>query len=518
MWGYQSPQWEKIGTYLFQILSDDSIDAQSWARILRALGQIRYDKNSFFITLGKLLKEQNANMPSIYSTLALIGSREAASVCLRRLKAIGKSTNLEEEISHNINALVRLVPILDLAPVEAIEDEITEKYYLQILVLLTYGKSKKFIKLVNQSLQTSKYQDRMLAIAAAKHNNNKETWTLLFNLLDDFNPSLAGRAIDSICHGGGAIQHRNLLDWLKDNENEKTTYLKIFRSITPNKNESYLGVISRIDDMIKQNKGVMEDKEIQHAARELKDNLVISNSFTDKKNSPKTSLTPHNLDTYLSQNIKNYDQYPEIIKAVLRNAELTWQHPELFNDQVDKSTMVIQFTKSIDLLMQDRIGSYIFLKPNSPILSQMQSTIMFCRADDESISASQRVDDFSCSSSFDPESFPNHKLSLICQSIMSGKITTDQYRIIDGLRAWSLFILLFGRKFKTKSKEILPLLPVQVLEEKEISQIAYQMNGLQEIRNRAAHRGTLFEQTQLEQVRIQSFQILNKLSEYLIFN
>ena len=42
------------------------------------------------------------------------------------------------------------------------------------------------------------------------------------------------------------------------------------------------------------------------------------------------------------------------MKTVLRNAELTYKHTDLFDDRVDKSTMIVEYVKSIDILLQER--------------------------------------------------------------------------------------------------------------------------------------------------------------------
>jgi len=130
------------------------------------------------------------------------------------------------------------------------------------------------------------------------------------------------------------------------------------------------------------------------------------------------------------------------------------------------------------------------------------------RMDLESHQKADLIRKLQCSSRFNPENFPYHKLMMINRSVLSGKIKKDQFRVLDGLRSWSVLLLLFGRKLTLGGKVYSPVLPVNDVPEISVIDIAYQLNYLQEIRNRAAHRGTLFRTDQLEMVRDYSFSLL----------
>jgi hypothetical protein len=66
------------------------------------------------------------------------------------------------------------------------------------------------------------------------------------------------------------------------------------------------------------------------------------------------------IDASLRRDLPLFEVYSETLKTVLRNAELPFSHPEIFRDSVDKSTAIIEFVKSIDLLLQERIGGPLF--------------------------------------------------------------------------------------------------------------------------------------------------------------
>ena len=105
----------------------------------------------------------------------------------------------------------------------------------------------------------------------------------------------------------------------------------------------------------------------------------------------------------------------------------------------------------------------------------MQSRVVSLNLEDRSISSKQRTIDLQCSNLFTPENFPNHKLSLLCNSIASGKIVHEQYKVLDGLRAWAIVILIFGRRFKYKGQNIFPIIPLGQTSSKQINEIVFQI-------------------------------------------
>jgi hypothetical protein len=147
--------------------------------------------------------------------------------------------------------------------------------------------------------------------------------------------------------------------------------------------------------------------------------------------------------------------------------------------------------------------------------SQMQSRVLRLGLDHDQVSAAQLVKDLQCSKHFTADSFPAHKTWLICQAVASGKLMADQYKCIDGLRAWALILLLFGRKFKYKQIELAPILNFQNANNSLICSASSKMMALQEMRNLAAHRGTILKMERLEEMRQYSFDVLNELNEIL---
>jgi hypothetical protein len=278
-------------------------------------------------------------------------------------------------------------------------------------------------------------------------------------------------------------------------------------------------VIKALDSLISEKSGVMNDQDMNQAAVNLRDNLAVAGTTDASTSNLKGKLSDkekHEIDETLSHSLRGFPKYSETIKSVLRSGEVTWQHPELFDARVDKSTVLVQYVKSIDLLMQEKIGSRIFLSQGADFLQKMQSRVTRLELDDDAGFGSGLVTSIDCSMYFSRDSFPAHKLGLICRSVMTGLIMKEQYRVVDGLRAWALLLLLFGRTFKFRGQVMEPLLPLMKSDNDGICRIAKGMNELQDARNRAAHRGTMLEMRNMQEMRDLCASLLNDLDGHLI--
>jgi hypothetical protein len=91
----------------------------------------------------------------------------------------------------------------------------------------------------------------------------------------------------------------------------------------------------------------------------------------------------------------------------------------------------------------------------------------------------------------------------------------EQYKVIDGLRAWALLLLIFGRTFRSKGQLIEPIFPIAKPQNELIARLARAMNDLQDLRNRAAHRGTILEMKNMYDMRSLCVGLLNDLDIHL---
>ena len=221
------------------------------------------------------------------------------------------------------------------------------------------------------------------------------------------------------------------------------------------------------------------------------------------------------LDAELAEHIPGFAKYGEMVRSALRSAELTYRHPELFGERVDKSSAVVEYVKSIDLLLQDYVGGQLFGYGSGDILIRMQSRVVQLQLTEEFLPMQRVLRDLQCESFFSSDSFPLGKLSKLAANILSGKISSDQMRAFDGLRAWSIALLLFGRTFLFRSTLLSPLLRMTAEQGDSACELAAQLNVLQDERNDAAHRGTLVRVTELGELRQRSLAVLSGIDRLL---
>ena len=108
---------------------------------------------------------------------------------------------------------------------------------------------------------------------------------------------------------------------------------------------------------------------------------------------------------------------------------------------------------------------------------------------------------------FSTQSFPLHKMTMLAQGILTGKIVNERFKTLDGLRAWAIVLLLFARK--TGNGHLKPLIPIKNVTDDQVVTIARRLISLQDIRNPAAHRQTFLKLVGLDEVRNEVIHLLN---------
>jgi len=502
-------------------LAESEADSDIGARIVRGIGQIRYFGPDASNLLRERLKSGGAWAPGIYAALARCDVEESTKMITKRLRQIVASPDSEAETRVAIRSLARCSSVSEAACLAQLPVNQLADLKVAVLKILCTVSVPELTPFVAKSLGEKDFQTRLMAVVAAKGHYSGEIFEIIFKFLDHESPSISGRALDTLTTSGSAHDHLLLFKRLGDHVNDLELYKKVFRSLTPRAGGSYKEVLSVLDGLIQARRGVLSDQDLLQSAMNLRDNLVFAAGaggvLTSKGG--KTTLTEkerHVIDKSLDTTLKGFAKYSETVKSVLRSGEVTWQHPELFDARVDKSTVIVQYVKSIDLLMQEKIGSQMFLTQGADFLQKMQSRIVRLELDDEMAFGDHLVTDLDCSMYFSRDSFPTHKLATICRSVMTGLIMKEQYRVVDGLRAWAVLMLIFGRTFKFRGQVMAPLFPLAKSTSDGIGRIARAMNDLQDARNRAAHRGTILEKENMQEIRDLCAALLNDLDSHLV--
>lgn len=504
----------------FAKMAESESDPAVANRMIRAIGQLRYLGPDASNLLRDILKDGGNRTEAVYATLAACDTPESFRMISKRLRQIISVPEQEAETRGAILSLARGTATGDATCLANLPQKLLGDSRVAVLKILCGSPVPDMAPFVAKCLLEKDYQTRLLAAVAAKTHHSPEILACMFEFLDHDNPSLAGRALDTLVTGWGAAEHLRLLERMAKRPDDEGLYRKVLRSLTRNPGDSYNGVIAKLESLITSKKGVMADQDMIQAAVNLRDNLAVAAAddarSTDNSKGKLTEKERHEIDETLNRSLRGFPKYSETIKSVLRSGEVTWQHPELFDARVDKSTVLVQYVKSIDLLMQEKIGSQIFLAQGADFLQKLQSRVTRLELDDDAGFDSSLVTTLDCSMYFSRDSFPAHKLGLICRSVMTGLIMKEQYRVVDGLRAWALLLLLFGRTFKFRGQIMEPLLPLIKTDNDGICRIAKGMNELQDARNRAAHRGTILEMGNMQEMRDLCASLLNDLDGHLL--
>lgn len=515
MSGLSDDSRDLIGKRLIKLLESlDPGDLSS--RVIRSLGQLKYSGADALNFLRERLKS-SLQVEATYSALALCESDDAMKIITKRLRQICSSPGAAEEIRTAIHSLARSEVSFDASCLAQLAPDLLVEMQLPILKILTLSPVPELTEFLATRLRDGDFQVKILAIAAAKHHQTNEISELLLQYLDHPNAALAGRALDSLVTGFGAREHLRVFDRLRSRPTDEILYRKVFRSLTPKKTDSYKDVLASLDILIRERKGVMADQDMTQIALNLRDNLAVigalhGESGKGSKLENAKDADRHAIDASLASHLRGFEQYSATIKSVLRSGEVTWQNPELFDARVDKSTVLVQYVKAIDLVLQEKIGSQMFLGQGAQFLQKMQSRVIRLELDEESGWDGELVNALDCGMHFSRDSFPSHKMMSLCRAIMTGQIVKEQYKIVDGLRAWSILLLLFARSFKFRGQNMESLFPSMKSVNDGICRIARAMNDLQEARNRAAHRGTVLEKDNIKELRDLSTSVLNDLA------
>jgi hypothetical protein len=106
---------------------------------------------------------------------------------------------------------------------------------------------------------------------------------------------------------------------------------------------------------------------------------------------------------------------------------------------------------------------------------------------------------------FSPQSLPLHKMSMVAYGIRTGRIVNEQFKILDGLRAWAVMLLLFSRKIQGTK----PIILLKNTSDDQIVSFSKRLMKLQDVRNPVAHRLTVVKFLALDEIRNEVFSLLS---------
>ncbi|MCB0394782.1 MAG: hypothetical protein KDD25_09490, partial [Bdellovibrionales bacterium] len=184
-------------------------------------------------------------------------------------------------------------------------------------------------------------------------------------------------------------------------------------------------------------------------------------------------------------------------------------YPGIFGGVVDKSASILGFCKSLDVYLEKIFINKKFFNNLEKNGRQFQNLLHQLGLGGDSVDATRLLSQLQLSSVFDVSQFPFHKLKLIADEILSGRMLRHRFKSIDGLRAWGLILVLYSRKVIPNQSA---LVPFEGLSDIAIADIGKRMMILQDLRNPAAHRQTVFDMGAVVTVRKEVFSLLHLLT------
>jgi len=492
---------DEVGKTFLRLMPKHS--GEQKARLIRAIAQIGYCEQTFLDQLRAAIVKDEGLRQSAYYALATLQTLATEKIVVDRLNEV-KS----QAFSHEIASAISSLGDADTNPIDFPLDIIGAED--EILRLMTKRTVPGYENLLVKSLMAEDFSGKLLALAAGRYNGSKALWAASRRYVNDENPCLKWRAIDTLCLGDCA-SHFFLLDLMGPELNPSQDFLrKIALSMRPETGADYRKFIQRVSEWLYESKGDYRQPSVREGLQSLVDNLILMNAGVGADKEGK-AISNAMIDDGLRREIPRYDELSETVKSVIRNAELMHLHPELFDDAVDKSPAIVQYTKSLDILFQEKIGNALFLRSSRELLTRMQSRIAELNLDDASHSPDYLLRLLSCGKGISVDNFAWHKFTSLLGEIRSGRIMKLQYRAIDGLRAWAILILVFGRDFLAIGQKKPCIFPFQNPASDRVERIAVQMSELQDLRNMAAHRGTVVESSQIKKIRTTAIGLINEL-------
>lgn len=487
------------------------------ARVIRALGQVDAPTDdivpSWLDTLATRAGSQN-HRSSIAFALSLHQSPAAGQALLEALRRLLAERAPDAELEPIVVAMAHAqskLPDDAFAPLPAAPAPSSvraQRALLRVLAKHTWAGHEAFIA---AGLASDDPAEALLAVAAAGRNFAPALREPLMLRLRDSNHALAHRSRDWLARHPDPQIGCALIDHLERADAHPDEAIAVLQSLRPEDSESAKALAERLDRALRKGLGAFGSPDVAELGATIRTALEVEQFRAEAP--AQSQASPH------AASMPAEWLLPEPARAVLRNAELTVDHADLFHDAVDKSTAIVEYVKAIDLMLQDHLGRDLFVGTRSPdgdtLLDRVRQRAIELGLDDESVAAADVLDKLDARPHFDEQTLPAYKLAALCRAMARHKIQRAPYRYVDGLRAWGLLLLVFGRRFEHDGRVYEPLLPVESIPPDRVAHLAAQLNALQELRNHSAHRGTLMQRPELDATRRRCIEVLEELEQLL---
>jgi HEAT repeat protein len=499
----ESDKLREIGE-IFDLMIADEKSSAVQARVLRACAHLGISTSDIYLLVKRRVNDPPLTR-SCVEFLEMCPSKQNLGILLELLKdqkaRVGLGAALLKAIANQSSVPEDCADLKGLLSENLSKNAGVEARY-ETLMFLSKHPQKPFLKDVLACLNSVE-QLKLGAIIALRAFNDEGVADTLAGCLRDENESVVGRALDTLTFLPGLRAKRIVIDFLKDHPEDLEICDKVSRCLNPPDtphpyfSEVLQGILDRFPLHPKA-------EELMSLKEKFENGSVASAGYSPKKGEDATAL-----DHALSQKIASYDRFDEITKSALRSAEVPFLHPETYDEFIDKSASVLGFCKATDIVLERQFGrKHLFPKLESS-LHEFQNAIHAIGLNEEYPIPDRVIRQLGLEKHFSVHSFPLHKAALIARDILSGRIVSDRFRSLDGLRAWAVVLLLFARDISGPNGTMKPLISLNGIGDEGVVELAKKLVGLQDIRNPASHRQTVVKFIAVDEVRTEVFRLLN---------
>ncbi len=323
-------------------------------------------------------------------------------------------------------------------------------------------------------------------------------------LLRSAHPSLAGRALDTLTSLPGLRAKRFVIDLLKERAKDMDVCDKIVRCLEPPQGgaEYFVDVV---DEILRANPGHPHEDGLLALRERLAAGKTSELAGTRRIKAADVIA----MDRSLEKRVPEYESLEENAKSALRSAEMPFLHPEMYDESIDKSSSLVEYCKAIDIVLERHLGHRLLFPKLENHLHEFQNSLHASGLGEEHPTADRVMQQMGLERHFSPQSFPLHKMTTLAQSIRTGRIVHERFKTFDGLRAWAVVLLVFGRGIQGQKA----LIPVRHASEEQLITCCKRLIALQEIRNPAAHRQTVLKIASLDETRAEALSLLGSLQK-----
>lgn len=365
--------------------------------------------------------------------------------------------------------------------------------------------TKRVLSEVNQDLfKITEIQVQVAALRALKATYNENSPEVAAKFLGSPNKKVVFRCLDCLSGMKELRAKRILIDFLRDHSSDVEVCDKITRSLVPPETPTpYFSEV--IAEILEKNPEHPQADTLIDFKRRLES---ASSSPVGAGRATPQGVELIAIDQVLSQKIESYFAIEDSVRSALRSAEIPYRYPNVFDETVDKASSILEYCKGLDLYLETEIGKKVLFPKLEVRLHDFQNVLHSVTLNDPYPNAEQVLKDLQLEKHFTTQSLPLHKMSLIAQSILNGKILNERFKVLDGLRAWAIILLVFSRKLG--SKPVISIAgPSGALSDEMVISLSKKLIWLQDIRNPAAHRKTVLEFSDVDQVRDMSLGIIS---------